>query len=87
MNFAGKWVEIEQIMFSEESQIKKNKCHMIPLIRDLYFKIFRDEYRAVNNFRDQEGEKELLPGYRVGKSRVQVVCQLGKWEKGRVGSS
>lgn len=87
MNFAGKWIEIEQIMFSEESQIKKNKCHMIPLIRDSYFKIFRDEYITWNNFRDQDGEKELLPGYRVGNSRVQVVCPLGKWEKGRVGSS
>lgn len=47
MNFAGKWMETEQIMFSEESQIKKNKCHMIPLISDSL--VFQNLQRWVHN--------------------------------------
>jgi hypothetical protein len=35
LSFAGKWMEVENIILSEVSQDQKAKYHMFPLIRGL----------------------------------------------------
>jgi hypothetical protein len=32
LSFAGKWMELENIILSEVSQVQKDKCHMFSFI-------------------------------------------------------
>ena len=44
INFADKWIKLENIMSNEVTQTQKDKSHMFSLICSSYFQIFRCEY-------------------------------------------
>lgn len=59
MNFAGKWIKLGKITFSEVIQIQRDKQYIFFLIVGSKLQIFRCEYVACINYRNQE-TKPLL---------------------------
>lgn len=55
MNFAGKWMNLEEIILSEVTQTKKDKLLLFFLIRDLQLQTFRYEYVITTEIRQVNG--------------------------------